>query len=197
MAELNNTNQFVTTDTQAPSLAATQNQQELIAPPTPATTISMNTQVASQFAGEENKNRKHKQQLLIVGVILLAIVILGTALPPIFKSFLIKQYPEMGYIPELLKPIYPDARFGVFIAFEQNNSVKTSAITISAITKTGLTQSEIDDIGSTVCNSLQEHNTNYDEVRIESNKETRFLFFSSTISQGKGATCAEWLENKL
>jgi hypothetical protein len=142
---------------------------------------------------KENKRPRFISLVSGLGAAVVLMVMANVVFSPLLESFLVKKYPEMGYIPQSLKKDYPDAKFGVHVNFHTSNSITTSELTVSTITKDGISEEVMKAIGSKVCSVLNDNDKQYDVIQVESQKVTRFLIFHSTQSQGMGATCDEWL----
>ncbi len=78
-----------------------------------------------------------------------------------------------------------------------DNTSVSSILTAEIVTQNKLLSAEERiTAGKQVCNTLQENHILYDIVQISSVRESNTGIFTSSMSSGEGATCAEWSSHR-
>lgn len=151
------------------------------------------------------ENKKPKMFSFLVGLLfsLLLSLLVNYVLTPIIEKQLVKRFPEMGYIPEILSRDYSNTVFGV--SFEQSMKLNDEGswdqqekqLTVSMMGDRSFSKEDFKDIGIKTCDALEENNDEYDYVNVHHVNSGGFLFFSYNLTYGGGASCEEWREKSV
>ncbi len=146
------------------------------------------------LALKSRSGTKQKFLSYLIGIVGSFIVMAG--LNYYIMQLVTTNNPSLAYIPTALSNQYPSMEFSTSIFFQQDltgentESVKTLTVNVSA--PTNLSPEMFKQIGTTTCNSLNEHGESYNNVVINQVEKKSFLFFKLDAFVGVGQTCQEW-----
>lgn len=129
--------------------------------------------------------------------LLLYYLIVQFVLAPLLESWMVKQFPILGYVREEMAVYYPDQEIGVNVNYEGSweNGVETNTKTV-VVTLEGaerLTTEDFKEAGVRACDILESHDESVDFLGISSTA-TKRLFAVIPLNTYVTATmsCDEW-----